>query len=34
MAIWVLLEVDRKTIEDGAWMRKKDDTRHINLMEL
>ena len=28
------VEIDGVIVEDGAWMRKKDDNAHINLSEL
>lgn len=34
IAMGVLLEVNGKIIEDGSWLRKKDDSRHINIAEL
>ena len=34
MAIGVLLEVDGEVVEDGAWLRAKDDVTHINRSEL
>jgi len=34
IAIGVLLEVKGQTIEDASWLRKTDDSRHINLAEL
>ena len=34
LALGVVLEVDGLCVEDAAWMRKKDDHRHINVAEL
>ena len=34
LAEGVLLEIDGVVVEDGCWLRKKDDTAHINLAEL
>lgn len=34
LAIGVLLEVDGDIVEDGAWLRAKDDVTHINRSEL
>ena len=34
IATGVLLEVSGKVIEDGAWLRPKDDVKHINRSEL
>ena len=34
IATGVLLEVSGKLIEDGAWLRPKDDVKHINRSEL
>ena len=34
LALGVVLEEDGDKIEDAAWLRKKDDTAHINLAEL
>ena len=33
IATGVLLEVSGKVIEDGAWLRPKDDVKHINQSE-
>ncbi|KAK4318086.1 hypothetical protein Pmani_010884 [Petrolisthes manimaculis] len=34
IALGVVLEIDRKIVEDAAWLRKKDDFNHINVAEL
>ena len=34
LAVGVSLEVDRQIAEDAAWMRQKNDSRHINCAEL
>ena len=34
LALGVVVEVNGKCIEDGAWLRKVDDGAHINLAEL
>lgn len=34
LALGVTLEVEGKTVEDAAWMRKASDVSHINLAEL
>lgn len=34
IATGVILEIGDETVEDGAWLRKKDDYNHINVAEL
>ena len=34
LAIGVVLEIDGRTAEDAAWLRKKHDHSHINLAEI
>ena len=34
LALGVLLEIGGVDVEDGAWLRKKDDFNHINVAEL
>ena len=34
IALGVVLEIDGRIAEDGAWLRKTDDIAHINLAEL
>ena len=34
LATGCAVEIDGVIVEDGAWMRKKDDNAHINLSEL
>lgn len=34
IATGVILEIDNQTVEDGAWLRKKEDYNHINVAEL
>ena len=34
LALGVLLEVNGRTVEDAAWLRKKEDCNHINVSEL
>ena len=34
IALGVVLEIDGNSVEDAAWLRKKDDFAHINLAEL
>lgn len=34
LAVGCALELDGQIVEDGAWLRKKDDGQHINLAEL
>jgi len=34
IALGAVLEIDGFVVEDGAWLRKKDDNMHINVAEL
>lgn len=34
LALGVILEIGNVVVEDGAWLRKKDDFSHINVAEL
>ena len=34
VALGVVLEIDGRIEEDGAWLRKTDDIAHTNLAEL
>ena len=34
LAIGVALDIDGQTVEDACWLRKKDDSAHINVAEL
>ena len=34
LATGVALELDGKRIEDSCWLRKEDDSAHINVAEL
>lgn len=34
IAVGVILEINGKTAEDAAWLRKRDDFNHINVAEL
>ena len=32
--VQVVLDIDGQTIEDACWLRKKDDSAHLNVVEL
>ena len=34
LALGVVITIDSEVVEDAAWLRKKNDTKHINISEL